>query len=417
LNGSNPPLSMDVIAVEIESMIKRSLSYNLTSVINATGVIIHTNLGRAVLSEDAIINVIKVSKGYSNLEYDLEKGERGERYSHLRHILTELTGAEDGLVVNNNAAAVFLCLNTFARDKEVVVSRSELVEIGGSFRIPEVMRASGAILREVGTTNKTRIGDYRDALCGNTALLLKVHQSNYRVIGFTEEVGVDLLANLGREFGLPLMVDLGSGCMIDLKRYGIHDEPVVQDVIKAGADIVCFSGDKLLGGPQAGIILGREWMLKRIKKNPLLRALRVDKMTIAALEATLIQYLDEERAVKEIPTVRMLVESPDIIRRRARRLYNQLKRHLSQYAKIGFKPDTSRAGGGALPEIDLPTFVLTIKPLNISVDMLEKRLRWGEVPVISRIKGDSLLLDMRTVQDRELKRLAGCLITAFSPKP
>lgn len=414
LNGLNPDILIDTLAHEIESMINRRLSYQLTPVINATGVIIHTNLGRSILSERAIENAMFVAKNYSNLEYDLKMGRRGERYSHLKDILTELSGAEDGIVVNNNAAAVLLCLNTFARDREVVVSRGELVEIGGSFRIPEVMRSSGAILREVGTTNKTHLSDYRNALCGNTALLLKVHQSNYRVIGFTDEVTIDALVSLAREFKIPLMVDLGSGCMIDLKRYGIHGEPTVQDVIKAGADIVCFSGDKLLGGPQAGIILGREWMLKKIKKNPLLRALRVDKMTISALEATFMQYLDEERAIKEIPTLRMLTESSDIIRGRARRLYNLLNREISEYAEIKIVSETSRAGGGALPEIDLPTFVVSLRPLNMSVNTLEEKLRHGETPVIARIKEEMLLFDMRTVNNSELKRLSECIVFVFT---
>ncbi|GAB4546537.1 MAG: L-seryl-tRNA(Sec) selenium transferase [Thermodesulfovibrionia bacterium] len=414
LNGQNPDVSIDTIADEVEDRIRTCLSYRLTHVINATGVIVHTNLGRSILSDEAIKNIIDVSSSYSNLEYDLKDGKRGERYSHLRETLIELSGAEDGIVVNNNASAVLLCLNTLAKDREVIVSRGELVEIGGSFRIPEVMRASGAILREVGTTNKTHLRDYRDALCGNSALLLKVHQSNYRIIGFTEEVTINELVNLSREFKIPLMVDLGSGCMIDLKRYGIHGEPTVQDTIKAGADLVCFSGDKLLGGPQAGIILGKEWMLKKIKKNPLLRALRVDKMTIAALEATLMQYLDEERVIKEIPTIRMLTESPDVIKKRARRLYNLLKKHVPKYADIEIISETSRAGGGALPEIDLPTYAVSIRPLNISVNMLETRLRHGKPPVISRVKGEALLLDMRTVLDRELKTLAGCIKKAMN---
>lgn len=413
LKGLNPDVSFDSIVHEIEDRIKSFSSYRLIHVINATGVIVHTNLGRSVLSERAIENVINVARNYSNLEYDLKHGRRGERYSHLKDILIELFGAEDGLVVNNNAAAVLLCLNTFAKDREVIVSRGELVEIGGSFRIPEVMRSSGAILREVGTTNKTHLRDYRNALCGNTALLLKVHQSNYRVVGFTSDVKLEELTGLAREFKIPLMADLGSGCVIDLKRYGIHGEPTVQDVIRAGVDIVCFSGDKLLGGPQAGLILGKESMIKRIKKNPLLRAMRIDKMTIAALEATLMEYLDEEKATAEIPTIRMLLQPVDEIRRRAKRVCSLLKRGLQGYAEIGMISEGSRAGGGALPEVNLPTFVVAIKPLVIPVNKLESILRDGDTPVISRIKDDSLLLDMRTVEDHQIKRLVTCVTHAF----
>jgi len=414
LNGGDPDLSIDVLAMEIEERIKRHSSFRLRPVINATGVIVHTNLGRSILSERAIDNIVNIAGNYSNLEYDIEQGKRGKRYSHLRDILLELTGAEDAIVVNNNASAVLLCLNTFAKDREVVVSRGELVEIGGSFRIPEVMRSSGAILREVGTTNKTHLSDYRDALCGDTALLLKVHQSNYRIIGFTEEVSIDELVRLAGEFKVPIMADLGSGCMIDLRKYGIYGEPTVQEVIRAGVDIVCFSGDKLLGGPQAGIILGRGRMIQRILKNPLLRALRVDKMTIAALEATFMQYLDEEKAIKEIPTIRMLIQPVDEIKGRAKRLYNLLRRQGVLKADIQVLRETSRAGGGALPEIEVPTFVVSIRPEGLSVNTLEKRLRYGRPPVITRIKGDRLLLDMRTVNDRELKILYRCIVSAIT---
>jgi len=413
LSGKNPDLSIDMLAMEIERRIRRYSSYSLLPVINATGVIVHTNLGRSILSERAIENILSISGGYSNLEYEIEQGRRGERYSHLKEILRELTGAEDSIVVNNNASAVFLCLNTFAKDREVIVSRGELVEIGGSFRIPEVMRSSGTILREVGTTNKTHLKDYRDALCGNTALILKIHQSNYRVIGFAEEVPIEALVRLGEEFNLPVMFDLGSGCMIDLNKYGIHGEPMVQDIIKTGVDIVCFSGDKLLGGPQAGIIIGKEKMIQRIRRNPLLRALRVDKMTIAALEATFMQYLDEERVIKEIPTVRMLLQPLEDIKRRAKRLYYLLKKQASLKADIRVVQETSRAGGGALPEIELPTYVVSIKPMEFTVNHLEKRLRHESPPVIARIKEDRLLFDVRTINDRELKILVKCIVSVF----
>jgi len=413
LNGLTPELSLDAISPEVEMVLRLHSTYKLKPLINATGVIIHTNLGRAILSEKAIENINILACSYSNLEYELKEGKRGKRYSHIKDILKEISGAEDALIVNNNAAAILLCLNTFAKDKEVIVSRGELVEIGGSFRIPEVMRSSGAILREIGTTNKTHLYDYENALSGNTALLLKVHQSNYAVTGFTEDVGLAELVRLAREYKIPLMFDLGSGCMIDLQRYGIYGEPTVQDIIKAGADIVTFSGDKLLGGPQAGIILGRERLIQKIQKNPLLRAVRIDKLTLAGLEATFMQYLDEEKAIKEIPTLRMLTQSIDVIKRRARKIYNSLK-ELSNQASIEILKDISYAGGGSLPEAKLLTYVVSIKPHGISVNELEKRLRQGEPPVVARIKANALLIDTRTVQDKEIKELINCIRTALN---
>lgn len=413
LSGLTPELSIDAISPEIEMVVRMYSAYKLKPLINATGVIIHTNLGRAILPQKAIENINRIAGSYSNLEYELSEGKRGKRYSHIKDILREISGAEDALVVNNNAAAVLLCLNTFARQKEVIVSRGELIEIGGSFRIPEVMRSSGAILKEIGTTNKAHLSDYEDALSGDTALLLKVHQSNYRVIGFTGDVAVEELVKLGREYKIPVMVDLGSGCMIDLQKYGIYGEPLVQDVIRAGADIVTFSGDKLLGGPQAGIILGRERFIQALQKNPLLRAIRIDKLTLASLEATLMQYLDEEKAVKEIPTLRMLTQSLNTIKNRARRIYISLKKAVGTLASIQITTDQSRAGGGSLPEVDFPTYVVSIRPHSISVNELEKRLRSGEPPLIARIKADALLIDARTVQDKEIKVLINCIKTAL----
>jgi L-seryl-tRNA(Ser) seleniumtransferase len=412
LSGQTEELSIDAITPQIEQKIKEISAYKLKPLINATGIVIHTNLGRAILSDNAIENIRHVACSYSNLEYELSQGKRGKRYSHIKDILKELSGAEDAIVVNNNAAAVLLCLNTFAKDREVIVSRGELVEIGGSFRIPEVMRSSGAILREVGTTNKTHLSDYKNTLSGNTALILKVHQSNYKISGFTEEVAIEELMKLGREYRISVMADLGSGCMIDLEKYGIYGEPTAQGIIKKGADIVTFSGDKLLGGPQAGIILGREKLIQKIQKNPLLRAMRIDKLTLASLEATLMQYLDEEKAIREIPTLRMLTESLDIIKRRAKRVYNFLKKNISVQAKIELTTDQSQAGGGSLPEVDFPTFAVSIRPSNISVNELEKRLRSGDPPVIARIKEDALLIDARTVGDKEVKTLVSCVISA-----
>ncbi|MEN8263411.1 MAG: L-seryl-tRNA(Sec) selenium transferase [Nitrospirota bacterium] len=413
LEGKKPEISIDAMAEDIERLIRKYSSYKLRPLINASGVVIHTNLGRAILSDKAIENVLATSGSYSNLEYEISKGKRGKRYSHIKSIICELTGAEDAVVVNNNAAAVLICLDTFAKGREVIVSRGELIEIGGSFRVPAIMQSSGAILREVGTTNKTHLSDYENALCGNTALFLKVHQSNYKVIGFTGEVPVEELVKLGREFKIPLVDDLGSGCMISLKKYGIHDEPTVQEVLSSGVDLVTFSGDKLLGGPQAGIIAGKAKMIRKIQKNPMMRAMRIDKMTFAALEATFMQYLDEEEAIRNIPTVRMLTQTQEAIRKRARKILSALKKTISDNAGIEIITDQSRAGGGSLPEADFPTFAVSIKPHGFSVNELEKRLRLGGPPVISRIKEDVILIDARTVQDKEVKTLVSCILTAF----
>jgi L-seryl-tRNA(Ser) seleniumtransferase len=341
LNGSSPDVAIDAIADDIESTIRKHSAYKLKSLINATGVVIHTNLGRSILSDRAIKNVATLAGTYSNLEYEISKGKRGKRYSHINDILIELTGAEDAVVVNNNAAAVLICLDTFARGREVIVSRGELVEIGGSFRIPEVMKTSGAILREVGTTNKTHLSDYKNALCGNTALLLKVHQSNYKLIGFTEEISVGNLAKLGKKFKVPVVADLGSGSMMNMEKHGVSDEPTVQEVIRQGADLVTFSGDKLLGGPQAGIIVGKKKLVAKIQNNPMMRAMRIDKMTFAVLEATLMEYLDEDKAMQNIPTLRMLTESPEIIKKRAKKIGASLKKTVSDQATINITPDRS----------------------------------------------------------------------------
>lgn len=414
LNGHSGELSISTIASNVENKIKELSEYKLKPLINATGVIIHTNLGRSVLSDRAIENVKSLAGSYSNLEYELFRGKRGKRYSHVNDILKELSGAEDAIVVNNNAAAVLLCLNTFAKDREVIVSRGELVEIGGSFRIPEVMKSSGAILREVGATNKTHFSDYENALSGNTALILKVHQSNYKLVGFTEDVSIKELVKLGRTYRIPVMADLGSGCMIDLEKYGVYGEPTARNIIKTGADIVTFSGDKLLGGPQAGIILGREKMIKKIQKNPLLRAVRIDKLTLASLEATLMHYLDEDLALEEIPTLRMLTQSVEKIKRRARKISASLKKGISGQADVEIIADQSQAGGGSLPEVNFPTFIVSIKPSDMSVNTLETRLREGAPPVVARIKEDALFIDARTVQDREVKALIKCITSAFS---
>ena len=407
----------DLLA-EIERIIEKLSGFSLQPVINATGVVIHTNLGRSVLSEEIMKRVSMIAGGYSNLEYDIDKGERGKRYSHVQGLLREITGAEDGIIVNNNAAAVFISLTALAKGREVIVSRGELVEIGGSFRIPDVMASSGAILKEVGTTNKTHAYDYERAVTDNTALMLKVHQSNFRMIGFTEALSIEEMAALGKKYSVPVMFDLGSGCLIDLKPYGIHIEPTVQEMIKAGADIVTFSGDKLLGGPQAGVIVGKRELIEKIAKNPLMRAVRVDKMTLAAFEATLRYYLDEGVAKERIPTVSMLLQDPEKIKEKAKKIARMLKAGLgvdgAQTAGINVIEDVSQSGGGALAEVPLRTFVVSVMPSAISINELEVRLRLGRPHVIARIRDAALLLDARTVKTEEIGPLVQAVRAAMN---
>ncbi len=379
---------------------------NLIRVINATGVVIHTNLGRSVLPAEAMARIAENGSGYSNLEFDLATGRRGSRYSLVENLLCELTGAEAGLVVNNNAAAVLLALDTLAKGREVVVSRGQLVEIGGSFRIPEVMARSGATLVEVGATNRTHLRDYEAALTEETALLLKVHTSNYRIIGFASEVPLTDLVELGRRQGQPVMEELGCGCLLDLTPYCQFKEPTVREVVASGADVVTFSGDKLLGGPQAGLIVGRREIIERIKRNPLNRALRIDKFTLAGLEAILRLYLDERMALAKIPTLAMLSQPLTAIASRARRLVRLLRQPLAGVCQVTTVRTCSRVGGGALPEFDLPTVAVALQPLAISVNELEERLRLAPEPVIGRIENALFLLDMRTVAAAEVKELA-----------
>ena len=386
----------------------------LRRVINATGVVIHTNLGRAPLHPSAIEHLIEVSKAYSNLEYDLDRGERGSRYTHVEEILCRLSGAESALVVNNNAGAVLLVLNTLAEGKEVIVSRGELVEIGGAFRIPDVMKRSGGLLREVGTTNRTHFTDYQKAIGPQTALLLKVHTSNFRVMGFTSEVSLQDLVQLAKEHQLPVVDDLGSGCLIDLTRYGLEKEPTVQETIKTGVDAVTISGDKLLGGPQAGIILGKKKILDLFKTNPLTRALRIDKLTLAALESTLLLYLDEERAMEEIPTLRMLSLDTKRLKRRGKRLLKRFSGMANKKMTFILREDVSQVGGGALPLQNLPTLVVAIKPVEASVNSLEENLRKGDPPIVCRISKEELILDMRTVFDEEIPLLAAGIEKALT---
>lgn len=392
-------------------------------VINATGVVVHTNLGRSLLAPEAIAAAAEACARYSNLEFDLATGERGSRYSHVVDILRRLTGAEAALVVNNNAAAVLLTLETLAKGREVVVSRGQLVEIGGSFRIPEVMAKSGALLREVGATNRTHPRDYENAITENTAALLKVHTSNYRVIGFTKEVTLAELVAIGRPHGLPVIEDLGSGNLTDFTPYGLPSEPTVQQAVADGADIVTFSGDKVLGGPQAGIIVGKATLIEAIRKNPLNRAVRIDKMTLAALEATLRLYRDPEKARTRIPTLAMLTTSPEALAQKARRLAGILKKQLVGRYAIRVIPGASRVGGGAFPERDLPTTLvaLTPAPEAPSAETLRQRLLAADPPMVGRIENDAFLLDPRTLADDEF-RLVGAILeqaaaTGNAPMP
>jgi L-seryl-tRNA(Ser) seleniumtransferase len=403
--------SFDRLLPLFQKEIERQTRPRLRRVINATGVVIHTNLGRSPLHPSALRHLIEISQSYSNLEYDLDRGERGSRYSHIEEILCRLSGAESAMVVNNNAGAVLLVLNTLAEGREVVVSRGELVEIGGAFRIPDVMKRSGALLREVGTTNRTHLTDYSEAIGPQTALLLKVHTSNFRVLGFTSEVSLQELVQLGRETRLPVMEDLGSGCLVDLTKYGLEREPTVPEVMKTGVDVATFSGDKLLGGPQAGVIVGKKGTIDLIKTNPLTRALRIDKLTLAALESTLLLYLDEEKAMEEIPTLRMLTFGPDRLKQRGRRLLRRLVAMEGMEAVL--KEDVSQAGGGSLPLQELPTLVVAVKPRSLSVNDLEKNLRKGDPSIISRISKEEVILDLRTVFDEEIPLLAEAIRNAL----
>ena len=400
-DGKTFPVTEDFIVEKVKNLLKRKSLNSLRRVINATGIILHTNLGRALLGEKAQTAVKDILYGYSNLEVDLETGKRGSRYSHVEGLLTRITGAESALVVNNNAAAVFLILQALAIKKEVIVSRGQLVEIGGSFRVPEILAASGARLVEVGTTNKTKLQDYEKAITEDTALLLKVHTSNYRILGFTEDVSLEEMSSLGKKYDIPVVEDLGSGFLVNLKQFGITDEPTVQESIIAGADIVSFSGDKLLGGPQAGIIIGRKKYIDIIKKNPLNRALRVDKMTIAALEATLLEYIYEENVLEINPTLRMLTTSQEALKLKADGLMEAMNSKISSFAEISIIENYSEAGGGSLPTTKLSTWVVALKPFNGSVNELVEKLRIGVPAILARIENDRVLFDVRTIQESE----------------
>ena len=406
-DGALCPSPEELLAVA-EHMLEQEQLPNLRPVINATGVIINTNLGRAPLSQQALAAVQHIANGYSNLEYNLEAGERGSRHTHVATLLRELTGAEAALVTNNNAAAVLLALSTVAMGREVIISRGQLVEIGGGFRVPDVMRQSGCHLVEVGTTNRTRISDYEAALTEHTALLLTVHPSNFQITGFTESTSIGAMAELAHRHSLLVMDDLGSGCLLPSERYGLAHEPMPQENIAAGADIVCFSGDKLLGGPQAGILVGKAGVLQRIAKHPLMRAVRIDKMTLAALEATLRHYQRGE-AETHIPIWRMISASPAKIAARASRWSSKLQAHgIPAHTQRG----ESTIGGGSLPGETLPTTLVALDAAHVPMplDELAKRLRTRKTPIIVRILRDALLLDPRTVLEEQDKEVVEGLI-------
>jgi L-seryl-tRNA(Ser) seleniumtransferase len=399
--GSLSSVSLVALEQGIVSEAETAAHYSLRPVINASGVILHTNLGRAPLAREAVEHLAEVATRYSNLEYDLEAGERGKRDVHTERLLCQILGAEKALLVNNNAAAVLLALNTLAEGTEVIVSRGELIEIGGSFRIPEVCAKSGAILREVGTTNRTRIDDYAAAINERTRLLLRVHPSNFRIVGFTARPSLAEFVELAQKHSLISMEDLGSGCLIDLSTKSIRDEPTPSASLKAGVDVVTFSGDKLLGGPQAGILAGKRKLLERIRKNPLFRALRVDKLIIAALEATISLYLQGK--TDDVPALRMINLSVEAIRRRATGLAEKISAHPRLSVRV--RDGESVIGGGSTPAQSLPTALLAVTHSSHSAQELEQLLRRNSPPIIARVEEDALLLDLRTVfedQDEEL---------------
>lgn len=400
--GSRPGTAefLKEIFHRVEKTTDQRFTYSIKKVVNATGTILHTNVGRARLSEVAAEHVMEAALSYTNLEYDIENGTRGSRHTHVEDLIKALTGAEAALVVNNNAAAVYFILHTFAKNKEAIISRGELIEIGGSFRVSAIMEESGAKLVEVGTTNRTHLKDYENAVSDQTSIIMKVHTSNFIMKGFTCSVDTETLYDLKQhQPSIILYEDLGSGALIDLKPFGIGSEPVVSDKLRAGADIVSFSGDKLLGGPQAGIIAGKKVYIEKLKKHQLARVLRVDKMTIAALEATLLHYLKGE-ALTRIPALHSITMDSSMIKRRAEDFKKKLSKEREGFT-ITIREDTSQIGGGSLPEVALKTYVLSLKHKNMKAEELSKQLRMGETCILSRINQDEVIFDFRTIQTDE----------------
>ena len=394
-----------LLVSHIGDAVEKMHTPNMKKVINGTGTILHTNLGRAPISREHMRKAFDIVTGYSNLEYNLKRGRRGERYSHFEKLLCKITGAEAAMAVNNNASSVLLILSSLAKGGEVIVSRGELIEIGGKFRIPDVMTQSGATLVEVGTTNKTHVSDYEENITEETKALLKVHTSNYKIVGFTESVGIDELMPIAKEHDIPVIEDLGSGVLIDLSKYGLTYEPTVQESVAKGADVVCFSGDKLFGGPQAGIIVGKKKYIDMMKKNQLTRALRIDKFTAAALELVLQEYLSEERAVQHIPVLRMITEPLDEVARRARSLARTI-RSTDIPAKVDVVSCESQIGGGSLPMERIPSMAVAIRPKYESVAALEDQMRHLTVPMIPRTVNDTIMLDVRTIETEDFKLIA-----------
>lgn len=397
--------AITLLTEDISSYVQELHTLNMKATINATGTILHTNLGRAPIGENHMKQVAAIATGYSNLEYNLMEGKRGERYSHFEELLCKITGAEAAMAVNNNAAAVMLILSALGKGKEVIVSRGELVEVGGKFRIPDVMELSGAKLVEIGTTNKTHLSDYEEAITEETAVLLKVHTSNYRIVGFTQTVPIEELAPLGIEKNIPIVEDLGSGVLIDMSKYGITYEPTVQDSIRNGADVVCFSGDKLLGGPQAGIIIGKKSYIEKMKKNQLTRALRIDKFTASALEAVLTEYLSEEKAVKNIPVLQMITKTLEEVTKDAEYLMEMLLGS-GVNAEVRLESCESQIGGGSLPLERIASMGVVLKPCGMSTTEYENKMRKLDCPIICRIVNDELLMDARTLRPTDMEYIA-----------
>lgn len=399
--------SIQSLVPEIKKILEQMHTCHFQPVINATGTILHTNLGRAPISQAHAKRLTEVLSGYTNLEYNLEEGKRGERYSHFEKLICQITGAEAAMAVNNNAAAVMLALSSLAKDREVIVSRGELVEIGGKFRIPQVIEASGCRLVEIGTTNKTHVEDYEEAITSETAVLLKVHKSNYRIVGFSHSVAVEELQEIKEKYHLPVVEDLGSGVLVNLEQFGLEHEPTVCESLQKGADVVTFSGDKLLGGPQAGILVGKKEYIDKMKKNPLTRAFRIDKCTAALLEMVLLEYQDKEKAMERIPIYQMLSRKKEELAGQAERLKELLAPLQAFEMKV--TDSTSQMGGGSLPLEELENVGLFLKPVKLSGDALAKALRRTRVPVIVRQMEDGILLDMRTVMENQTETLAESL--------
>jgi L-seryl-tRNA(Ser) seleniumtransferase len=408
-------LTIEYFLNEIGRELEKKFSLSLRNAINGTGIIMHSGLGRAVLSRDALEAIMEAARGYCTLALDRETGRRGQRDSHVSTLLCELTGAEAATVVNNNAAATVVILNTLAKGKEVIVSRGQLVEIGGSFRMPEVMETSGVVLREVGATNKTHLRDYENAIGQDTGAILRVHHSNYRIVGFAEEPGIEDLVGLGRKHALPVIDDLGSGALVDLREYGLETEPLVRTSVAAGADVVCFSGDKLIGGPQSGIIVGRAEFIQRIKKNPLVRAFRCGKLTLAALQATLKLFLDPEKLPTVHPVYEVLATPVKAIDRRARRLRINLVRSLPPDSEVSVEGGGSQVGSGSAPVETLPTRLLALRPGSMSADEFARRLRLREPPVFTRLQDDRVLFDLRTIRPDEDAAVRDAIIAVLKP--